>query len=532
MIKQQGYLALVTVALIVIVGFVGMAIAYMFVGSATSSINYLQSSKAFYIADGGLEKATRLLSTPVLTGTPARVACSAVTGDSRLTNSSLGEGTFTVTSTGPFYVTSPTTLNGALTAAATSITVVSTSNYQSAGRIMIDTELINYSSKDSTHFLGVTRGADGTTATTHTSGTAVGQYQCNLTSNGGIPSIASPVNKRVITQDVQLEDAWIGGTVNGGNYQFAHWNYPTGLAWTSVTSAGNRDIQDISMLSYADGWAALGLNNGGGGTTNVTLHWTGSSWTAGPTTPVTTTWMTVFCNASNDCHMGGVSVGGFAALIEYNGTSWTRGATTGFANNNVNSLNCSGSNFCEAVGTGTSNTTRMFYQWSGTTPWTAQNVNGLFNASFPFNGVFCSSSTDCWAVGANATFARWTGSWAALATGLPAAKYNGVYCNNSSDCWAVGNINGGRDLIVHYNGTSWSRDASNPTPTVNLNHVSCKNANDCWAVGSTSSGGIVHYDGTSWTTFSTSLTTGVTLNTINIVHPNTEPFCAWAESFY
>jgi hypothetical protein len=38
---------------------------------------------------------------------------------------------------------------------------------------MIDTEIFLYTSKDSTHFLGVTRGADGTTAATHTSGASV-----------------------------------------------------------------------------------------------------------------------------------------------------------------------------------------------------------------------------------------------------------------------------------------------------------------------------------------------------------------------
>lgn len=529
--KQRGFLALLAIALIVIIGFLGMIIMYMFVGSTNSSINFLQASKAFYIAEGGLEEATRYLLTPVLSGAATRISCNNINTNANLITTTLGDGEFSVTSTGSFYPTAATTLNGALTATATSITVLSTTNYQSDGRIMIDKELINYASIDSTHFLGVTRGVDGTTATTHTTGTTVGQYQCNLSATGGVPNLTSPLNQRVVEENVQLQEAWAGGFVNGGNYQFKRWNRPTELLWNNFTAAGTRDINEISMLSYSDGWAALGLSAGGSGTTNITLHWNGTSWAAGPVTPVTTTWRTVHCNASNDCHMGGDAVSSRATLIEYNGTSWSRGATTGFANNNINSLRCSANNFCEAVGTGTSTSTRVFYNWNGTSPWKTQNVNGLFNTSFPFNSVFCNSSTNCWAVGANATFARWTGSWAAVATGLPAAQYNAVFCNSATDCWAVGNINSSRDLIVHYNGSTWSRDASAPTPTSNLLYVTCANANDCWAVGSTSSGGIVHYDGTSWTTYATSLPSGIQLNTVSIISPNSHPQSAWMEKF-
>ncbi len=68
-----------------------------------------------------------------------------------------------------------TTLNGALLAdtagtggSGTAVTVVSTTNFPSAGTIAIANELITYTSKSSTQFLGITRGAKGT-ATTGTS---------------------------------------------------------------------------------------------------------------------------------------------------------------------------------------------------------------------------------------------------------------------------------------------------------------------------------------------------------------------------
>ncbi|MDB3919936.1 hypothetical protein N9349_04210 [Candidatus Pelagibacter sp.] len=68
-----------------------------------------------------------------------------------------------------------TALNGALLAdtagtggSGTAVTVVSTTNFPSAGTIAIANELITYTSKNSTQFLGITRGAKGT-ATTGTS---------------------------------------------------------------------------------------------------------------------------------------------------------------------------------------------------------------------------------------------------------------------------------------------------------------------------------------------------------------------------
>jgi hypothetical protein len=68
-----------------------------------------------------------------------------------------------------------TTLNGALLAdtagtggSGTAVTVVSTTGFPAAGTIAIANELITYTSKSSTQFLGITRGAKGT-ATTGTS---------------------------------------------------------------------------------------------------------------------------------------------------------------------------------------------------------------------------------------------------------------------------------------------------------------------------------------------------------------------------
>ena len=67
-----------------------------------------------------------------------------------------------------------TTLGAAISSTtATTITVVSTSDFQSQGRIIIDSEVISYTGKTSTTFTGCVRGEEGTTAATHSNGATV-----------------------------------------------------------------------------------------------------------------------------------------------------------------------------------------------------------------------------------------------------------------------------------------------------------------------------------------------------------------------
>ena len=182
--KQKGFLVFIAVILIVVTGFIGLAVAEMFYSSSRSTTDYLQAAKALYLAESGIEDATHNLLAPTLTD---RSACSGLS----FTNA-VGAGSYSVTSTGPFFASPPSTVSGALSATATTIPVVSTTNYQSSGRLMIDQELINYAAISGNDFIGVTRGIDGTTATTHASGVSVGQYQCNLATAGGVPVVTAP----------------------------------------------------------------------------------------------------------------------------------------------------------------------------------------------------------------------------------------------------------------------------------------------------------------------------------------------------
>lgn len=66
-----------------------------------------------------------------------------------------------------------TTLNGDLTANATTIAVISTALFNNTGSFAIGNELISYTGKTATSFTGCVRGFDGTTAASHSSGSVV-----------------------------------------------------------------------------------------------------------------------------------------------------------------------------------------------------------------------------------------------------------------------------------------------------------------------------------------------------------------------
>jgi len=88
-----------------------------------------------------------------------------------------------------------TTLDGALTDSATTITVASTTDFASSGTLFIGNEQITYTGTTSTTFTGATRGANSTTASAHDSGTTVAQFD-----QGGVPEhvIRTPDNNYLL----------------------------------------------------------------------------------------------------------------------------------------------------------------------------------------------------------------------------------------------------------------------------------------------------------------------------------------------
>src|SRR2546423_3409495 len=87
--------------------------------------------------------------------------------------------------------------------------------------------------------------------------------------------------------------------------------------------------------------------------------------------------------------------------------------------------------------------------------------------------------------------------WSSVSSGTANSLY-GVWGSSASDVWAVGAIG----TILHYNGVTWSSVSSGTSQ--GINGVWGSSAANVWAVGV--SGTILHYSGTSWLTVSSGTT--------------------------
>jgi hypothetical protein len=141
---------------------------------------------------------------------------------------------------------------------------------------------------------------------------------------------------------------------------------------------------------------------------------------------------------------------------------------------------------------------------SGATSWTiAASPDPTGSTGSYLNGVSCTSATNCFAVGyfttasspGRAFVERWNGTkWSIVTSNVPSGStgsyLNGVSCTSTTNCFAVGYFttasNPGRTLIERWNGTRWLVLAgANATGSLGsyLSGVSCTSTTSCAAVG-------------------------------------------------
>ena len=487
--NQSGVSIIAAIFIIVILAFMGMVFLTLFTSTSVTSINEFQSTRALYVAEGGLERSIRYFTSPTLT---ERVACASIPA----TNTALGQGEFSLgfEAGSPFYSTTAATLSGAITSADTTISVNSTAGYASYGRIMIDREMIDYTGITANSFTGVLRGRDGTTAASHASGTRVGQDQCTVSSTSGVPSLANYTGRRQVREGVQIQEGWIVGNIGG--------------------SATNENINSIYCTAANNCWAVA--DNG------VIVQWNGSSWSLNAYT-ASNNLFSIHCTDANNCWaVGDRTVGilywnGAWSTTAPNGLSpnldqdmysifmisttsgWSVGNTgdgyrftgswTGSdpSNQDLMSVHCPAVGNCWAVGA----SSRGIYYWNGAT-WSNAVNTGLTSTANNLNSVFMLSTTSGWAVGNNGRVYRYSGapSWSNTGT-ITGEDLNEVHCPDANNCWTVG-TNG---IIFRWTpATGWVSQTSNTTE--NLNSVYCVSSTDCWAVGD--NGVVLHWDGVSW----------------------------------
>lgn len=299
----------------------------------------------------------------------------------------------------------------------------------------------------------------------------------------------------------------VGQDANRG--QALHWN---GTRWSVVPTpepgtgpSGFTVLRDVACPSANSCWAAglYGQDTSSSETSfDLALHWNGKKWfkvttpnPAGTKANDLNDLDAIRCASPDDCWAAGTTGATDVLLndmLHWNGRKWFTqkvpnpgGSTTG-SYNAIYSLACTSTKNCWGVGeyglTGASGySLNQALHWNGR-KWshiTTPNPNGTaMGATNTLNGVNCTATNYCWAVGyvgSNSSGGSQTGQalhwngkkWTLIGTPNPAGTtnqarnlLNSVRCITANDCWIVGEsqINGDPyvNLFLHWNGVKWS----------------------------------------------------------------------------
>jgi RHS repeat-associated protein len=236
--------------------------------------------------------------------------------------------------------------------------------------------------------------------------------------------------------------------------------------------------------------------------------WNGTEWKAPSSETSGGTPADIACASTSSCIVVGTNLKGGARADAWStpgeGKPWVRTEQTlatpaGGSAVVVNSVSCTSTTACTAVGYYTNATARIVTlaeRWNGSA-WSIQTTANPASGTVELLGVSCTSATFCTAVGkqASGTFAeRWNGtSWSISSTPNPTGSSIGlsdVSCVNSTFCLAAGGYTEGsnprKTLVERWNGTTWSL-ISSPNPSggggAYLTDVSCAETFGCSAVG-------------------------------------------------
>ena len=186
---------------------------------------------------------------------------------------------------GSFFFDYSTTLSGAITNSQTTIPVVSTSGFSTAGSIIIGMELITYTGKTATSFTGCARGAANSPASSHNSGVSVNGAQTATANTSTLLELntvvlSNGVSLNTSTQEISVA---IGGTYNfafsiqlnnssTGQDLVAVWfaidgtNVTNSASWATVASRENATTP-ASTIMAANIFLQLNSSN------KVTMRW-------------------------------------------------------------------------------------------------------------------------------------------------------------------------------------------------------------------------------------------------------------------
>ncbi|MFI5304475.1 MAG: hypothetical protein ACHQYP_06730 [Nitrospiria bacterium] len=436
--NQYGFALLSAIFLLVVIGFVGVVFISLSSSNGAQSVNELNSSRALYLAEAGLERAQGFLSGDDPSCPGGGCICASINSSPALFSAvSLGAGQFTVTSVqqgGQCVLTStggvPTIASGT---AQRVVTYAMLTTIQDAWTVGYN---VNLGGGNNRPFMAHWNG----TAWSNTTATA--------------PTIG-PANNPASLMEVSMASSNYGWAVSNQG-DFINYN---GISW-SYSAAFNATVglNSIYMNSTTDGWAV--------GNSGQIDHWNGTAWSIYPYTAknngTTVTLLGVYCINSTFCWTVGNRIGGGlgqGSIFLWNGTNWSFSASPTVSGANLRYVTCVDTSHCWAVG---SSGGEIIF-WNGTS-WTYQD-----KANDSLWGVDCVDTSNCWTVGRNGGIIYYNGtSWAAQTS--PTNQWlTFVSCVTSKDCWA----SGAGGTLIHWNGTNWSLySGGGGWPTSQLNSMS------------------------------------------------------------
>jgi hypothetical protein len=273
---------------------------------------------------------------------------------------------------------------------------------------------------------------------------AAGTTGSSAWTNQSVPEPSGATSATPIT-----ESCFSGGCVAGFNYSSGSFLVKyNGSSWSSMPApSGFYSLYGAHSLSCTASNACSLLSG------STVYRWNGSTWSY---QPLTTSGTAISCVSSSACAVVGSTNRATPASATWNGSSWTShpmlSPSTVAQRTYPQDISCTASNACTAVG---------YYQ-------------DLRNRQLPF-------------------VERWNGtSWSVQTIPNPGGTVLGYYygksldsvsCGASTDCVALGSSG---DLVLHWNGTSWSDAGHVAVPTGfdgTFTGVSCKAANSCFFAG-------------------------------------------------
>ena len=267
---------------------------------------------------------------------------------------------------------------------------------------------------------------------------------------------------------------WYAGSNGGQTTLTMHWN---GTRWTRVPSpnpmAGGNLLTGVAAVSPTDAWAVgWGYSQTVNGAT-VILHWNGARWTRVPSPnpihlPGGDALLAVSASSASDAW----AVGYNGLTLHWNGARWAAVPSPG--DSTLNAVDDVSRTDVWSAGVDGGNTKTVALRWNGahwaraSSPSPGSGPPDSVPAVNQLTGVSAVSGSQALSVGSYTTKTgtaplalRWNGIiWQRVPApgGRALSILAAVSMTSATDAWAVGgNQATGKVLILHWNGTRWTR---------------------------------------------------------------------------